>query len=978
MGIVYRARQLGVNREVAVKVLAAGEFASPDFVERFRTEAEAAARLNHPNIVPIYEVGECEGRPFYSMRLVDGGTLARHMAEDGFAMPPREVAELMIRLARAVHFAHQHGILHRDIKPGNVLLEADGEPQLTDFGLAKLVGNESTLTRTMAMLGTPAYMAPEQARGDMKLLTTAVDVYGLGAVLYELLTGHPPFAGGTTMDTVRMVLEKEPRRPSSLRPGIDRDLETICLKCLEKEPARRYGSAEALADDLTRWLRHETISARPASAWECARKWVRRHPAPAVTTALLAVLAPAILLGSLWFSLRLKRERDRADNNAQNARAEQQNTRLALARAQTAVAEAAYRVHDGPAMRSALEIVPADLRDSTWHYLAERADTSLAVLAAPCVGAAPHPALPGVFAVAERSGDVALIDAETGRRVRELRLTDRQRGAQFTRALALSPDGRRLAVGSLGKGGMAVYDIVEGRPLVEWTGHEMDRLEFSPDGARLLGASSIQREVSLWDAATGAKVWGVPEATRAAFQPGASAVIAMRGTELLALSASDGSVIRELKRLRIPAFALDVSPDGTLVAVGDSEGYITCVRLDGDHALYEQRVSDRFIRALEFTGDSRRFVTVGDVDRENPSVQVFDARTGTRVQSVLGGSTAPETLRVHPQSDHLIVTGTSTKTWKLSSSRPRWTLPAASTVAFLGTNDAVLQQTPGGGVAEYLLDDTGPRPTWQLPGPDQWKVAASADGTVAVATRWHNLGSESRILRRTGDRIEAGRAIQDSFAVSFERLCPHGDRLLLFVPGGKLSGQYHTETGAKLADFQENIPVLTVRDAAWLDSARVAAAQTVREVRGGAGSQEQLVVWEAATGGIVRSAIVPEFVNVLAASPDGTRLATAGDDKVIRIYRTADLSVEREFRAHDAAITALAWHPSRPILASASTDLTVRLWNVAGGAMLQELRGHTRHVWALAFGPGGARLVSAGGDATYVWEPEVLRPTPAP
>jgi hypothetical protein len=298
MGIVFRARQTQISRVVALKVMAAGQFASPDFVKRFRMEAEAVASLDHPNIVPIYEVGECENQPFFSMRLVEGGSLAQRISSSRAPLSDRQAAELITKLARAVHYAHQRGLLHRDIKPGNVLLDAEGQPHLTDFGLAKLVEKESTLTRTVAMLGTPSYMSPEQARGEAKQLTTAVDVYGLGAVLYELLTGQPPFAGGTTMETVRQVLEREPRRPSGLRPGVDRDLETICLKCLQKDPARRFGSAEALAAELERWQRHEPILSRPVTGLERAAKWVRRRPLPAALCAvtLLAVAASVATL----------------------------------------------------------------------------------------------------------------------------------------------------------------------------------------------------------------------------------------------------------------------------------------------------------------------------------------------------------------------------------------------------------------------------------------------------------------------------------------------------------------------------------------------------------------------------------------------------------------------------------------------------------------------------------------------------------
>jgi WD40 repeat protein len=295
MGIVYKARQTQINRVVAVKVLAAGRFAAPDFVERFRTEAEAVASLDHPNIVPIYEVGEFEGQPFFSMRFVESGSLAGRISDPQFRITHQEAAKLLAKLARAVHYAHQRGILHRDIKPANILLDANGEPHLTDFGLAKLVERESTLTRTIAMLGTPSYMSPEQARGEAKQLTTAVDVYGLGAVFYELLTGQPPFAGGTTMETVRQVLEKEPRPPSVLRPGIDRDLETICLKCLEKDAAYRYGSAEALGADLERWERHEPVAARPPSVIYKFQKAWRRNKL-AFTSGIAVVLA---LVGGL-------------------------------------------------------------------------------------------------------------------------------------------------------------------------------------------------------------------------------------------------------------------------------------------------------------------------------------------------------------------------------------------------------------------------------------------------------------------------------------------------------------------------------------------------------------------------------------------------------------------------------------------------------------------------------------------------------
>ena len=289
-GVVYRARQKSLNRTVALKVIGLGHWATEAHLKRFRREAEAAASLEHPCIVPIYEVGERDGSCYFSMKFIEGGHLDELVRRE--PMPVRRAAELIAKVARTVHYAHEHHILHRDIKPGNILLDQKGEPHLTDFGLARLVETESTVTRTMEVLGTPSYMAPEQAVGNNAAVSSVTDVYGLGAVLYQLLTGHPPFAGGTTYETIKLLLDTEPRQPSLWNPKIDRDLSTICLKCLEKDPKRRYSSALALAEDLERWLRHEPILARRTGIFARGRKWIRRNP----TMAALIPLSVALLV----------------------------------------------------------------------------------------------------------------------------------------------------------------------------------------------------------------------------------------------------------------------------------------------------------------------------------------------------------------------------------------------------------------------------------------------------------------------------------------------------------------------------------------------------------------------------------------------------------------------------------------------------------------------------------------------------------
>ena len=384
MGVVYRARQVSLNRPVALKMIAAGQLATPAQVQRFRLEAEAAARLDHPNIVPIYEIGEHQGQHFYSMKLIEGGPLAE--PGSGFRVPGSELmgarpkltdekagkrnsspAPLIASIARAVHYAHQRGVLHRDLKPTNILIDAQGQPHITDFGLAKLFEEETTLTQSTAILGTPAYMAPELAAGKAAEATTAADVYSLGAILYELLSGRPPFIAENVPALLRKIVEEDPVRPSvhhssrcyqtskseirnpkseigtSLSTSVavdevDRDLEIICLKCLEKEPVKRYPSAAALAEDLERWMRDEPIHARSATTAERLRRWCRRKPALAGVSFALAV---AVLGGLIATSVLLWRENHARRRATAAEQAQSQLRAQAEAERETAKIEAA-------------------------------------------------------------------------------------------------------------------------------------------------------------------------------------------------------------------------------------------------------------------------------------------------------------------------------------------------------------------------------------------------------------------------------------------------------------------------------------------------------------------------------------------------------------------------------------------------------------------------------------------------------------
>lgn len=317
MGVVYKARQKGLNRLVALKMLLAGAHADLDQVVRFNTEAEAVARLQHPNIVQIYEVGQHDGLPFFSLEFVDGCGLNQKLG--GKPQPFREAAELIMILARAMHYAHEHGVVHRDLKPGNVLLTSTGVPKIADFGLAKQLECDSSQTKSGTLMGTPSYMAPEQARGDVHAIGPATDTYSLGAIFYELLTGRAPFVAAGVMDTVMRVIKEEPVRPSLLREKLPADLETICLKCLQKEPHQRYSSAGALADDLDRFLAGEAILARPVPSWERLARWCRRNPRVAALTATTFVLLVAGMIGSAGAAITIAKERNNKELERQAA-----------------------------------------------------------------------------------------------------------------------------------------------------------------------------------------------------------------------------------------------------------------------------------------------------------------------------------------------------------------------------------------------------------------------------------------------------------------------------------------------------------------------------------------------------------------------------------------------------------------------------------------------------------------------------------
>jgi WD40 repeat protein/tRNA A-37 threonylcarbamoyl transferase component Bud32 len=1012
MGVVYKARQKSLNRTVALKMILAGGHAGADELLRFRREAEAVARLQHPNIVQIYEVGEQEGRPYFSLEYVSGGSLASQL--NGTPLPTGRAAELVATLARAMHAAHEQGIVHRDLKPVNVLLTADGTPKITDFGLAKQMDSGKGQTQSGSVLGTPSYMAPEQAGGKTKEVGPPADVYALGALLYECLTGRPPFRAETPLDTLLQVVSDEPVPPSRLQPKLSRDLETICLKCLQKEARQRYASAAALADDLDRFRAGEPITARPLGRPARLWRWCKRKPALASLYALLLAVALGIIFGfpamfghELELRLRAeanarearhneelavaaKTEADRAHQEADAARrkaedavraetAERQEKEARLYLGNIALAHSEWQLGNASRPGTLLAGCPAEFRSWDWHYVQGLLRPELL-----SIQEKDHALLKGLafspdgrrLATASRDGKVRIWDAQQGQLLHTFHThTDpvpMEDNTLEPLGVALSADGRRLATAGE-KNTVKVLDAESGQVLHVLKGHTdlVLCVAFSPDGGRL-ASGSRDRTVRIWS--PGREGNPIPPlkghtsgVSGVAFSPDgrrlASAGLAWDGT-VKVWDARTGKIQRTCRGHTQGAFAVAFSPDGRrLASTGGHEGLVRI--WDPVTGLEVQRLPGHVghVVGVAFSPDGRRLASTGFYQM----VKVWDVATWQEAFSLRGHDRTVVAAAFRPDG-RALATGDwfgGVKVWDVTTN-PEVTTLAEQTGAVsdlaLSPDGRQLAVAYGWGTDLRRWDvQTGeelpalPHPKG-VPGvtysPDGKHLATGCDDNLV---RLWNVATGEKVRIFTG---HGGRVNKVVFSRDGKQLASASEDKTVRVWDPATGQLLHTLTG-----HAAGVMGVAFRP----DGGRLATA----------GGDQTLRIWDAATGAELEKAPHPA-INGIAYSPDGKHLAMAGRDNWVRVWEvgTRPQPPPRTLGGHTYGVSTLAFSPDGKRLATGGGDALIKVWDVQTGLEVLTLRGHTKTVERVIFSPDGHRLASGGEDgAVRLWEAEPLTPS---
>jgi WD40 repeat protein len=1032
MGVVYKAEQVSLKRLVALKMILGTSVAGAQQRERFRTEAEALARIHHAGIVQVYEVGEHDGIPYFSLEFCPGGSLAQRLA--GTPLKPRETAATIEALARAMQAAHEGGILHRDLKPANVLIAADGTLKITDFGLAKKLDEAAGLTDTGAVMGTPSYMAPEQANGKAAQLSPATDVYALGAMLYECLTGRPPFRAATALETIMQVVAAEPVAVAQLQPKVPCDLETICLRCLEKDPARRYPTAAALADDLRRFQDGEPIQARPVTRMERAWKWSRRHPTAAALLAVIALGLLTMLLGWGYFTVELgaernvavkekeeaDRQRERAQQNEEEAdrqreaaelergRAEQrekearqqlEQTRRSLYTAQVWRAAGLWDHEPFQAMRLLQSPIdcPPRLRDFAWgyyHRLCGNWQSTTFTSSANSASSILYTPDGKTIVSAGKTANIVLWDVAA----RHERLTIPAKSAVV--CLAVSPDGSLLASGHLDKV-IRLWKLVTGEKLATLKGAagEVRGLAFSPDGKWLVSAHGVNypeyKPRSERDRDGELRLWNVVERKQervlvprmetavrcVAYAPDGKSIACgvAHGSFVRLIDPENGRTIEQFTSGSGWVHSVAFSPDGITLAWGTAQNTVNL------HDLATRRNRTFLghqgeVKQVVWSPDSKVLATYAR-DRR---IKVWDAATGKERLALARGQgqeTVPVSKLAFSPDGKTLAAGSGTgliALWTLDpqADTPTFSTPEGFVALALAPDGRTVVAAPRDNAVQVYDLQTRKGRTLKVPGGIPTSVAVSPDGaTLAVGVRHHEAGKHT--LLTSGEW--ALWDLRTDQRIAAVKGSAEGIVALQFLSDGRTLVTGDLKGQVRLWDVDSRQELVKLGAHSGEVTALVAAP--------GAGllasaSAAEVKLWDLTTR--QERYTLKGGAHCLALLEKGQTLATGGDRHPTLLWDTTTGKLHRSLGQGDGALC-MAVSPDNQTLALGCGDRVIRLWDVASGQLRGMLQGHTREVTGLAFQQDGRALISAAGPLgpwfahggeIKVWEADPSNPDP--
>jgi eukaryotic-like serine/threonine-protein kinase len=1013
MGVVYRAIQIALSRNVALKMIRAGDSAGRDDLLRFQREAETVARMQHPNIVQIFDVGWHAGLPYFSMEFVEGGNLKDQF--DGTPMKPRDAVVLVRTLACAIQAAHERGVIHRDLKPANILLTAQGVPKIADFGLAVQLDAKECLTASSAIVGTPSYMAPEQASGKAGSIGSAVDVYALGAILYELVTGRPPFMAATPVETVLLARDTEPVAPRKLAPRLPRDVETIILACIRKQPAQRCKSARALADDLDRWLDGKPIWTRRVGLFERSILWVRRHPAVA---GLILMTACAVALAIGGNTLRHRAIESAAMKDAETARAEAilHAERLAMAR----------REFEGGHVRRANEYLDEcapSLRNWEWFYYKRRFRTErFSVLTwGPAFAFSPNGSYIATWGLLpgrpNHDGIVQVWDAASGKEIRKYE------GPQGIYYAAFSPDGTRL-VAAAGKsqraysetrfwgpwggvtlaGEVVVWDTASDQKLLDIHQDELERgsagsVSLSPDG-RWIASARSDGVVTTWDATSGREVWSsrrhLEGVTSLAFSPD-GARLASANSEAEWVTIRDSATENEhgsMHRHLAGAAELKFSPDGRFLIARDQargvEGWDTA---NAREVLYFQKPS----AYVALSTDSRQLI-IANADGAIAATSLDGASPGPEPWKLAGVRGTVTYLAQGPGSKHLVSVADMNSTnaypslscWDIEAKQERLTLklpPRDFSDLSLRVNHFSVSRD-----GKRLASALGPLTVWDTAtGQAVWGLGSDSPASIGVALgpdgrRIAAMSSDGHLtVRDVTTDIDVPLQSLGPFRSACAEIDPEGDKVAAIDDTGTLwSGD--TSSGQPLARVKRQIPNASFAHICPAVSPDVRSIAVVTG-DGSTASVHDLQSWRVLDRLPSREG---SFIGSLAFSPDGKRLATGYWDGSIALWESPQPRPVVSVKDDTAFVTRLIFSGDGRRLLSATEDGELNVRD------LDRLRpvgpswapfGHTKHARqgrlaqldCLALSPDGMKVAAVGarvgpeGRVLEVWDAETGR-----